>query len=129
MLRAMTPSETVMLGYERWDAGDFDGLLDLFADDAVFVIPGATSVSGTHDKAAFRAVLDKVAAETKADRHRQELICSYTGDSGVIAIFDNYVGDEDAKYHSVHEWIFRDGTLHAWMLYVHEYDVFASTWA
>jgi ketosteroid isomerase-like protein len=126
----VTPAETVTLAYLRWDAGDLDGLLALFADDAMFIVPGSTSVSGTHDKASFRAVLDAVGAATRAGRHRQELVCRYEGDSGIMAIFDTFVGDDCAEqYHSAHEWVFRDGTLHAWMLYVHEYDVFDSAWA
>jgi len=125
----MTPDETVTTGYERWNAGDFEGLLTLFTDDATFAVPGETSVSGDHDKAGFRAVLEKVAEASKAGRHRQEVICRYAGDSGIVVLFDNYVGEGAAqKYHSVHEWIFRDGRPFAWMLYVHEYDIFADAW-
>ena len=125
----MTPSETVADGYARWAAGDFDGLLALFDDEAMFIIPGTTSVSGTHDKAAFRDVLQRVEDASAEGRHRQELVCSYEGASGVAAVFDTFTGDGEEKYHSVHEWIFRDGRPHAWMLYVHEYERFAAVWA
>jgi hypothetical protein len=104
--------------------------LALFDDDAMFIVPGSTSVSGDHDKAAFRTVLDTVAKASDAGAHRQEMICRYEGDSGVVAIFDTFVvAGEDDKYHSVHEWIFRDGRPHVWMLYVHEYERFASVWS
>ena len=125
----MTPIETVALAYERWAQDDFDGFLDLFASDAVFVVPGATRVSGDHDKKAFRAVLESIEEATRAGRHRQELVCTYEGESGVVAVFDTFLGGPDAaQYHSAHEWIFRDGVPHVWMLYVHEYDVFDAAW-
>jgi ketosteroid isomerase-like protein len=121
--------ETIALAYERWGAGDLDGFLDLFDDDAVFVVPGRTPLSGDHDKAAFRSVLDRVAEATRVGRHRQELVCTYQGDSGTALVFDTYFGpDETDKYHSVHEWIFKEGRPHVWMLYVHEYDLFARLW-
>jgi ketosteroid isomerase-like protein len=126
----MTSVEIVTKGYELWDASDADGFLALFDDDARFAIPGATPVSGDHDKQAFRKVLQQVFEATRGGRHRQELICRYYGDSGVVSLFDNYVGEGmQTKYHSVHEWIIRDGTPVAWMLYLHEYDVFASNWS
>ena len=122
--------DIVAKGYERWDANDFDGFLGLFPDDAVFVVPGATRVSGDHDKTTFRGVLEEVAVATMEGRHRQERVCSYSGPSGAALVFDNFVTIEgkETKYHSVHEWIFRDGSPHVWMLYVHEYDVFEQAW-
>ncbi|HEY2332482.1 MAG TPA: nuclear transport factor 2 family protein [Acidimicrobiales bacterium] len=123
--------DIVAEAYDRWAAEDHDGLLALFADDAVFVVPGSTAVSGTHDKAAFRQVLETVSAATEAGRHRQELVCSYDGEGGSACVFDNVVVVDavETKYHSVHEWILRDGVPHVWMLYVHEYDLFQAVWA
>ena len=45
-------------------------------------------------------------------------------------MFDNYVtvNETEIKYHSVHEWILRDGVPQVWMLYVHEYDIFQAAW-
>jgi ketosteroid isomerase-like protein len=40
-----------------WDAGDVDGFLAAFHDDASFYVPGATWLSGDHDKQAARPVL------------------------------------------------------------------------
>jgi ketosteroid isomerase-like protein len=123
--------EAVSAAYQCWRTGDVDGFLARFADDAQFVIPGSTRVSGDHDKAAFRRVLEHVVAVTRAGRYRSELVTSYESESGEICVFDNYVvvhGDE-RKYHSVHEWIMRDGAPRAWMLYVHEYETFQRVWA
>jgi len=41
-------------------------------------------------------------------------------------VFDNFVtlDGKTEQYHSVHEWITRDGKLVAMMVYVHEYDMF-----
>jgi ketosteroid isomerase-like protein len=123
-------ADTIATAYDRWASDDIDGFLSLFDEDAIFVIPGTTSVSGDHDKASFRAVLRQVSETTTAGRHRQELICQYQSDSGAALVFDTHFGPDEAdKYHSIHEWIFRDGRPHVWMLYVHEYDLFARLWA
>jgi ketosteroid isomerase-like protein len=127
----MSPKDQIEAAYAKWDAGDFGGLLALFVDEAMFIVPGSTRLSGDHDKASFRGVLEDVGAETAAGRHRQELICSYESDAGGMWLFDNYVtiDGETEKYHSVHEWSFRDGRPTVWMLYVHEYDVFDRAWS
>lgn len=125
----MTIAEIITTAYDRWSANDIDGFLDLYDDDAIFVIPGTTSVSGNHDKAGFRVVLERVAETTKAGRHRQELVCRYDSESGAALVFDTHFGPNEAdKYHSIHEWIFREGRPHVWMLYVHEYELFERLW-
>lgn len=123
-------NDVVAAAYDRWDKGDFEGLLAMFADDAVFAVPGSTRLSGDHDKAGFRRVLEDLEVATGEGRHRQELVCSYEGPSGTICVFDNVVriDGSEAKYHSAHEWMFREGVPWGWMLYVHEYDLFAKAW-
>lgn len=127
----MSVNDQIAAAYEKWDAGDFDGLLALFHDDAMFIVPGKTRVSGDHDKASFRLVLADLAAAAAASEHGRELICSYGGTDGAMWLFDNYVtvGGRPEKYHSVHEWGFREGRPRVWMLYVHEYDIFDQAWA
>ena len=126
----MSTKDQIAKAYQLWDAGDFDGLLAMFVDSAMFIVPGNTRVSGDHDKASFRKVLDDVAAATRAGDHRQELICSYESTDGGMWLFDNYVtvDGQPQKYHSVHEWTFQDGRPRVWMLYVHEYDIFDKAW-
>lgn len=123
-------NEIVAAAYQRWDAGDHDGLLSMFPDDAMFVIPGSTPLSGDHDKAGFRGVLDRIGTAAKSGHHTQKLICSYDAPGGSACVFDNYVkvNGAEVKYHSVHEWILRDGAPQVWMLYVHEYDIFQAAW-
>jgi ketosteroid isomerase-like protein len=123
--------DTVAEGYRRWSLGDVDGFISLFADDAIFVIPGSTRLSGDHDKTGFRRILEEVAAAARDGRHKQELVCSYAGPTGLVCVFDNFarIDGTDAKYHSIHEWIFRDGVPQAWMLYLHEYELFERAWS
>ena len=123
--------DVVTAAYERWRAGDVDGFLALFPADAVFVVPGSTRVSGDHDKASFRRVLEHVVAVSGTGRYRSELVSSYESPEGATFVFDNFVvlNGVEQKYHSMHEWILRDGELHVWMLYVHEYELFSRAWA
>ena len=122
--------DVVAGAYERWNAGDVEGFLATFRDDAIFVVPGKTRVSGDHDKAGFRRVLEEISAAAREGRHKQELVCSYFGPNGSTHVFDNFVSinDRETKYHSIHEWILRDGSPQVWMLYVHEYEVFDQAW-
>jgi ketosteroid isomerase-like protein len=123
-------TDIVVEAYQHWKDGDVERFLALFADNAVFAVPGSTRLSGDHDKSSFRTVLNEIVTVTEQGGHRQEPICSYVETTGSVWVFDNYVrvdGTEE-KYHSVHEWILGDGALRAWMLYVHEYDVFERAW-
>jgi ketosteroid isomerase-like protein len=81
----------VASAYDRWDAGDVEGFLALFPDNAVFVVPGSIRLSGQHDKVAFRTVPGEGLEATTAGRHRQELVCSYDGPSGTMCVFDTCV--------------------------------------
>ncbi len=113
--------------YARLEANDVDGAAALFPEGALLAIPGATSISGDHRGGDIHRVLEKIVAAQKAGRVRTERICTYDGKTGVIFLFDNFVGTE--QYHSAHEWIARDGKLVAFMIYIHEYDLFAKTWS
>ncbi|MFI5045567.1 MAG: nuclear transport factor 2 family protein [Acidimicrobiia bacterium] len=123
--------ETIAAAYQRWSDGDVEGFLALFPEDAVFVVPGRTRVSGQHDKASFRGVLEHVVAVTRAGRYRSELVTSYDAEGGSMYVFDNVVivDGVEKTYHSVHEWTLRDGTPCVWTLYIREYDLFSQVWA
>lgn len=123
-------NELVAAAYDRWNEGDVEGFLTMFADDAVFAVPGSTRLSGDHDKAGFRAVLEEVTVATRDGRHRQELVCSYEDPGGSVCVFDNFVrvDGSEIKYHSAHEWILREGVPWVWMLYVHEFELFTRAW-
>ena len=127
----MTASELAASAYELWGKRDVDGAARLFSDGAVFVIPGETRVSGVHQGEAIKEVFAVLAAAAAGGLNRQELVCKYESEGGVMFVFDNFVkvDGRDEKYHSAHEWIMRDDRLVALMIYVHEYDLFARVWA
>ena len=92
--------ETVATAYDRLNAGDVDGFLALFADDAVFAIPGSTP-SRDHDKTGFRRVPAEVVTATRIGQHKQELVGAYEGPCGGVArVFDTFavVDGTRAKY-------------------------------
>jgi hypothetical protein len=45
---------------------------------------------------------------------------------GLVGLVE--LGGKGRKYHSVHEWIFRDGQPQVWMVYIHEYEIFEACW-
>ena len=115
---------------DKYIQGDVEGFLALFRDDAQFCIPGGTPLSGDHDPASFRPVLERIAAAVRSGSYKPELICRYADAKGAVSIFDNHVtvNGEATKYHSVHEWIMRDGKVAVLLVYLHEYELFEAAW-
>src|SRR5437763_11279667 len=97
---AVSIHEEIAATYAKWNAGDVDGVLAKFADNAMFLVPGTTRISGDHDKASFRPVLAELVGL------RQVLICTYDGQSGAMWLFGTYatIDGQEQKYHAVHEW-------------------------
>ena len=122
-------SDLVTSAYEALHRGDIDALIEVLGD-ALVVIPGNTAISGDHDPTAVRGVAAQIVERLTAGSLKRELVCTYANETGVVAIFDNITGSDNGalKYHTAEEWIFRDGSLVAWMTYVHEYDVFTEFW-
>lgn len=125
----MNASEVVTAAYEALDQGDVDRLMGVLGDSLV-AIPGSTRISGDHSGGELRRVAIEIITAIGAGRLKRELVCTYKSDDGVMAVFDNFTGDDPgaAKYHTAEEWVCRDGALVAWMIYVHEYDVFEAAW-
>jgi len=123
--------ESIDAAYARWRDGDIDGFLAVFPDDAVFTVPGSTRVSGAHDKASFRRVLEHVVAVTRAGHYRSNLVTTYEAPEGTMFVFDNVVvvDGTERTYCSVHEWAVRDGAPYGWTLYIREYDLFSRVWS
>ena len=127
-----TALEIATKAYELWKGREIDAVAALFGDGGLLAIPGRTKISGDHKgQAATMSVLTEIAAAGASGKHRQEPICSYSSSGGAMFVFDNFVTLEGKteQYHSVHEWIARDGKLVAMMIYVHEYDVFEKAWS
>jgi len=116
--------------YDLWEKRDVDAVMALIPDDASVFIPGHTGISGDHEKSNLKAVLTTLASAATSGRYRQERVCRYESENGAMFVFDNFVtmNGQKQQYHSVHEWIVRDGRLRAVMVYLHEYDVFAKAW-
>ena len=123
--------ERIDTAYQRWRRGDVEGFLALFPDDAEFTVPGRTRISGTHDKASFRKVLEHVVDVTRDGRYSSELTTSYDAPDGEMLVFENrvVVDGVERTYRSVHEWTLHDGEPRSWTLYVREYDLFSRVWS
>lgn len=111
--------------------GDVEGFLGLFGEEAQFCIPGATQLSGDYDRDSFRNALSQISQAIQAGTYKPEMVCRYGSDTGVMSVFDNHVvlDGQATKYHSVHEWIARDGRPSVLLVYVHEYDLFERAWS
>lgn len=126
-----TALELATKAYELWEKREVDAVAAFFGDSGLLAIPGRTKISGDHKGQAVSSVLAQIAAASTAGRHRQEQICSYGSGGGAMFVFDNFVtlAGKTEQYHSIHEWITRDGKLVAVMMYIHEYDLFERAWA
>lgn len=127
----MDVAALVRSAMQRLDAGDVDGFLSYFTDDAKFFIGGKTRISGDHDRASFREIAPQLAVEE--GRLRRDLINVAVGrdDSWADAIVHDYVTRDGTEYdyHAVLEWQMKDGKVAYFWVYVHEFDAFAAAWA
>jgi hypothetical protein len=127
----MTARETAEAVYGCIESGDVEGVMGALGD-AMVAIPGGTAISGDHKGADFRAIASQIIDAVTEGRLRRELIAFYDqGPGGTVAVWDNLVPIDggESKYHTAEEWMSVDGSLVAWMIYVHEYDVFEKAWA
>ena len=118
---------------ERWEAGDVEGWLAMFHEDAKLFVPGETAVSGDHDKASFREVGERL-LRAVGDSSGQWVIDTYVSPNGAVCLVDQKVdsGGETLHYHAMLLYELKDPTddrFAFWWLMVHEYDAFAAAWA
>lgn len=74
-------------GFERFVQGDLPALLDLFADDAVWHVPGSMSLSGAHrGREAIIAFL-RGTAELTGGTYRVELVWTVADDDHLVAVY------------------------------------------
>jgi ketosteroid isomerase-like protein len=110
-----------------WSAGDVDGFLACFTDDARFFVPGATRISGDRTRADIGPVL---AAILEPGRLREGEIERYASPNGVVVLVDHEVGGH--HYHAMHLFELADPAAERfgfWWLFVHEHDAFEAAWA
>lgn len=122
--------EMIRGAYTRLEEWDVDALLEIFAPDAKFFVPGRTRISGDHERDAIPRVLETM-REVSAGGFRSKLLDVVRSSSGALAVLHQYVtrDGEEFGYHTIHDWDVRDGKVAYWWIYVHEYDAFAKAWA
>jgi uncharacterized protein len=74
-------------GFERFVQGDLPALLDLFADDAVWHVPGSMLLSGEHrGREAIIAFL-RATAELTGGTYRVELLWAVSDENHLAAVY------------------------------------------
>jgi uncharacterized protein len=77
----------VRQGFDRFARGDVLGLLSLFADNAVWRIPGASSLAGTYEgREEIIGVLRRT-AELTGGTYRVELLWVVADDEHIAAVY------------------------------------------
>jgi uncharacterized protein len=74
-------------GFERFVQGDLPALLDLFANDAVWQVPGSMTLSGKHR--GRDAIIDflRGTAELTGGTYRVELLWTVADDAHLVAVY------------------------------------------
>ncbi len=74
-------------GFERFGQGDLPALLDLFADDATWNVPGTMALSGTHKGRDAIVAFLRGTAELTAGTYRVELLWTVADDDHLVALY------------------------------------------
>jgi ketosteroid isomerase-like protein len=74
-------------GFDRFAKGDVAGLLGLFADNAVWYIPGASPMAGTYEGRQEIIALLRRTAELTAGTYRVELLWVVADDEHIAAVY------------------------------------------
>ena len=77
----------VRAGFDRFAQGDVAGLLGLFADDAVWHIPGASPMAGTYEGREEIIALLRRTAELTGGTYRVELLWVVADDEHIAAVY------------------------------------------
>jgi len=74
-------------GFDRFGRGDVAGLLDLFADDAVWHVPGASAMAGDHRGRDEIVAFLRRTAELTGGTYRVELLWVVADDEHTVAVY------------------------------------------
>ena len=74
-------------GFERFVRGDLPALLDLFADDAVWHVPGSMALSGAHRGRDAIIQFLRRTAELTGGTYRVELLWTVADDDHLVAVY------------------------------------------
>jgi ketosteroid isomerase-like protein len=122
--------KVVREAYESLARADVDAVLRLLGDDAKFFVPGATRISGDHDRDRIPGVLASM-QEISSEGFRRDVLAVVASPAGAMAVLHEYVtrDGQEFNYHSIHDWDVRNGKVAYWWVYVHEYDQFDRAWS
>ena len=74
-------------GFERFVRGDLPALLDLFADDASWEVPGSMALSGTHRGRDAIVAFLRGTAELTGGTYRVDLLWTVADDDHLVAVY------------------------------------------
>ena len=74
-------------GFERFVQGDLPALLDLFADDAVWHVPGSMALSGAHRGRDAIVQFLRRTAELTGGTYRVQLLWTVADDEHLVAVY------------------------------------------
>jgi ketosteroid isomerase-like protein len=74
-------------GFARFVQGDLPALLDLFADDAVWHVPGSMALSGEHRGRDAIITFLRETAELTGGTYRVELLWTVADDDHLVAVY------------------------------------------
>ncbi len=74
-------------GFDRFVQGDLPALLDLFADDAVWHVPGSMALSGAHRGREAIVTFLRGTAELTGGTYRVELLWTVADDDHLVALY------------------------------------------
>jgi ketosteroid isomerase-like protein len=101
--------------YACLNAGDLEGFLAGCTDDATFVIPGNTSVSGTFTRSTFIDLLTPVVDQSRGWFLEQVLAVAANDEHGIVQVFQRFKRDGQLRhYRTSHIITFRDGRIATW---------------
>jgi uncharacterized protein len=104
-------AELVGRGYEAFAQGDIDTVMELFADDIVWHVPGRSPIAGEyHGKDGVMAFFGKLMDES-GGTFRLAVHDITASDRHVLAIIDSHVERNGKGYdsHAIHVWHLKDG--------------------
>ena len=84
-------------GLERFVSGDLPALLDLFADDAVWHVPGSMALSGAHQGREAIVAFLRGTAELTGGTYRVELLWTVADDDHLVAVYRALGGRPDGR--------------------------------
>jgi uncharacterized protein len=74
-------------GFDRFVQGDLPALLDLFADEAVWHVPGSMVLSGAHQGRDDIVAFLRRTAELTGGSYRVELLWTVADDDHLVAVY------------------------------------------